>query len=131
MKEKIFNITRFIMFTVAILQLAFSQIHIAITTKIFDTTVGFYLFLYIMFGIIVAFNSVNIKRKSNIWLSVLGCIGGSLAGLKYLIIVFNDLKGNNIITFTDVRWSVYLTIIAIVSYFFGLIILIITKGKND
>ncbi len=131
MKEKIFNITRFTMFFVAILQLALSQIHIAITTKVFDTTVGFYLFLYIMFGIIVAFNSLNLKRKTNIWLSVIGCVGGSLAAIKYLTIIFKDISSENIVTFTDAKWSIYLIVLAIATYFIGLIILIFTKGKKN
>ncbi len=130
MKEQIFNITRFFMFFVAILQLALSQIHIAVSTKIFDTTVGFYLFIYIMFGIIIAFNSVNLKRKTNIWFTTACCIAGALSGVKYLSILFNDLKSGNVVTMDNARWSIYLTFLAIATYLIGLVIIIVIKRKD-
>lgn len=131
MKEKLFNIARFSMFAVALVQLALSQIHIAIITKIFATEIGFFLFLFIIFGVVVAFNSMNLKSGKNMLIDVVGVVIASLAGIKYLSLVLQDLAVPNLLTFDEARVSIYFSILTIAIYMIGLLVLFLTKGKAD
>ncbi|GAB6107252.1 hypothetical protein [Fusibacter bizertensis] len=130
MKEKVFNITRYSMFAIALIQLALSQIHIGIITKVFATNVGFYLFLFIIFGIVVAFNSINLRSNKNMLLDIVGSIVAAIAGIKYLSIIMDDLNSGNVLTFSEAKWSIAFTSIAIAGYLFGTIILLLTKGEK-
>lgn len=131
MREKIFNITRYSLFSISLIQLALSQIHIGIITKVFATDVGFFLFLFIIFGIVVAFNSINLRSNKNMVLDIVGSIVASVAGFKFLSIVLNDLKSGNVLTFSEAKWSITFTIIGIISYSLGTIVLLLTKGEKS
>lgn len=130
MKEKLFNGARFFMFTAAIVQLALSQIHIAVITKVFEESVGFYLFLFIIFGIIVAFNSVNLKSGKHLLLDIVGVVFASAAGIKFISQVLNDIKVSTVLTFQDAQISLLVSVITIAIYIIGLIIIIFTVGPR-
>ena len=130
MKEKLFNIARWSMFAVALIQLALSQIHIGIITKVFASEVGFWLFLFIIFGIVVAFNSINLKKGKNLLIDILGVIVASLSGLKYLSLVITDLKMENLLTFAESKLSIYFSAFTIGIYVLGLMVILVTKGKS-
>ncbi|WP_461207097.1 hypothetical protein [Clostridium sp. DL1XJH146] len=129
MKEKVFNISKFVMFFVAMIQLALSQIHIDIITKVFATNVGFYLFLFIIFGMIIALNVVSTKSDGKMLVVAFGAIMSSAAGIKYLQMVLADISAGNLLTFQEASISIYFSIFSIVVYLLGTILLFITREK--
>jgi len=131
MKEKLFNIARFSMFAVAIIQLTLSQIHIEIIMKVFADEIGFYLFLFIIFGLVVAFNSINLKRNKGILLDVIGVIAASLAGYKYVTLLLTDLELGNVLTVKEAALSLNFSMITIGIYIVGLLVILLTKGKRE
>lgn len=130
MKEKLFNIARFCMFAVAIIQLTLSQIHIEIIMKVFADEIGFYLFLFIIFGLVIAFNSVNLKRGKGILLDTIGVVAASLAGYKYVSLILTDLDMGGVLTLEEASLSLNFSILTIGIYTIGLVVILLTKGKR-
>lgn len=131
MKEKLFNLARFCMFAVAIVQLTLSQIHIAVIMKVFADEIGFYLFLFIIFGLVVAFNSINLKSNKGVVLDILGVLAASLAGYKYISILLEDLAMGNVLTMKEASLSLNFSIATIAVYIVGIIVILLTKGKRE
>lgn len=129
MKEKLFNITILLMSITAILQLAASQIHIKTITKVFVTEIGFYLFLFIIFGLVTLFNLTTIKKSTNDFMFVLCSLVVSGVGIKYLQLLLNDYNSYDSIKFKDIYESLYMVIAGIAIYAFGTIYVVISK-KN-
>jgi hypothetical protein len=131
MKENIFNITKKALVIVALAQLGLSQIHIAIITKVFAPEIGFYLFLFVLFGCLVAFNNASVKQTSNMALYALACLSTLISGGFYLKTLFSDINSGNLLTFSDAQGSIYLTIATLVVYSVGTIIVVATKEKGN
>jgi hypothetical protein len=127
MKEKLFYISKWSVFFIAIIQLAISQIHIAIITKVFETDVGFFLFLFIIFGLVSAFNAVSAKKGKKMYLDFTTAITSSLAGYRYLTTVFANIAPDKLLTFEDASISIYISIVAIFIYIVGTITMFLTK----
>ena len=83
-REFFLRIATYILFIVGVGQLAISQIHIAATTKIFANQIGFYLFVFMIFGLTTGFNAVLIEKPRSV---VLLLVSGALTawgGIVYL-----------------------------------------------
>lgn len=129
MKTKLFNITIFIMSITALLELAMSQVHIKTITKLFTAEVGFYLFLFIIFGLVTLFNLTSIKQSTNNMLLIFCSTIAVGVGFKYIKILLNDFKVYDNIKFSDISNSLYVAIGGIVIYGLGTIIVLLTKPK--
>ncbi len=127
MKTTIYNISKYIILAVALLQLAISQIHIEIITKVYETNVGFYLFLFIIFGLVVAFNSISNKKKSKMFIDLFGSVVAVFAGYQYITIVFANIAPDRLLNYQDIQYSIYISIAAIAIYIIGTIILFLTN----
>lgn len=129
MKAKLLNITIFIMSITALLELAMSQVHIKTITKLFSAEVGFYLFLFIIFGLVTLFNLTTVKQSTNNMLLILCSTIAVGVGFKYIKILLNDLKVYDNIKFIDISSSLYLAIAGIVVYGVGTLVILLCKPK--
>lgn len=113
MKEWILKIAIVIVMINALGQLAMSQIHILATTKIFANEIGFYLFLFIIFGLTTAFNVFLIDRRRGKIFFALSCWVAIAFALIYLNIMQTDVAAQETLTMEDMRATVTLMLIAI------------------
>jgi hypothetical protein len=131
MNEKIFEISRVVVALVALLQLALSQIQIGVMTNVFATDIGFYYFLFVIFGLVMLANANNVKKKNNTGLLIGGTILSSAAGFKYLFILLNDVNEGHILVFSDITVALIMTIVTLVVYIVGCVCLLITKRRLE
>jgi hypothetical protein len=113
MKELLLKFAIGIVFVNAIGQLAGSQIHILAITKLFAREVGFYLFLFIIFGLVTGFNVFLLDKKKGLLFFIFSCWVTAGAGLIYLKIMQTDVAAQETLTLVDVQQSWILMIIAI------------------
>lgn len=129
MKTKLLNITILIMSITALLELAMSQVHIKTITKLFSAEVGFYLFLFIIFGLVTLFNLTSIKQSNNNALFILCTVIVVAMGVKYIKLLLNDYRVYENIIFSDISNALYLAIAGMIIYGLGTIIVVLTKPK--
>lgn len=126
MQRVSFKIAKWLMIIVSLLELALSQIHIKAITAMFHVTLGFYLFLFILFGLLLMFLLTSLKDisiNSMFKIALTGFISsGSAAYCIYLML--GDYKSHNNIALSDFRLSLILLISAIGVYSLGILILI-------
>lgn len=130
MKELLFKSAKFTAIIAAIGQLAISQIHIGIITKVFEPSIGFFLFLFITFGVVMAFNSTSFRAESNPVLFLFGGIASSGTGLIYLNMLNADIRAENLLTFADARVSIFVSIAVITIYIASTIIMLSTRNYD-
>ena len=65
-REFFLRIVTGILLLVGVGHLAVSQIHIAAITKIFANQIGFYLFVFVIFGLTTGFNAVLIEKPFSV-----------------------------------------------------------------
>ena len=131
MKETLFKAFKIITFVVAVGQLAISQVHIGLITKVFEPSVGFLLFAFITFGVVMAFNAVSFRRGSNPMVLVFGGLLSSSAGFLYVRLLFADLNAGNLVTMEEARLSIVLSILSIVAYASSTVVLLFTRNHDE
>lgn len=128
--QSLFN-TTVVLFGIAGLgNLAISQIHISTITKVFAPEIGFYFFLFIIFGLVSFMNSLNLRKaSSNSGNAILTGIFGVLAsgmGLVYIKILLDDIAKENLLTMSDIRPTLYIVGASAVIYGIGCLVSVIT-----
>ncbi len=131
MGSKVFKISKWLISAVAVMQLAISQIHIKVITKVFDSSIGFYLFLFILFGMVMTFNISTMKSKSKILLYLITAVAAVASGLKYIMLLFQDISTGAYLTFEQAQISVVLSIAALFVYFIFSILIVATKNRGN
>lgn len=129
MKEKLLNITIYVTCTMALLQLVLSQMHISVITKVFATDVGFYFFLFIIFGLVTVFNMKNVKNSNNSILLIICSAIAIVVGIKYIHILLDDVSQGKLLTYNDIVGSLYNVIASIIIYGVGTVTVVMTKRK--
>ena len=129
MKEKLLNITIYVTCTMALLQLVLSQMHIGVITKVFATDVGFYFFLFVIFGLVTVFNMKNVKKSNNSILLIICSAIAIVVGIKYIHILLDDVSQGKLLTYNDIVGSLYNVIASIIIYGVGTATVVITKRK--
>lgn len=117
--------------------LAISQIHIGVMTDSFMNEIGFYFFLFIIFGLVAFMNAMNMRKDtSGIGNSILTLILGfaaSGAGGVYIKLLLDDIAIGKLLTASDIALSKNIVMASIIVYFLGSIIIVAThkaaKGK--
>lgn len=131
MKEKLYFMAKYLIFITAITQLAISQLHIGVITRVFDPAIGFYLFLFTIFGVLMAFNSSSYKTGQKTLIFVGGAVAAVLTGIKFVSIIFIDIAAGQLLTFEDAQKSITVAIVTIVIYAISTPIMIITGFLNE
>lgn len=129
MKKRLINITIIVMSLTAMLELALSQVHIKTITQVFATNIGFYLFSFILLGLIIIFNVLTIKKDCNKIMLTITTVLSTIIGLKYIQILIHDINNYSYVGFTDIKNSLILTIIGMFVYIIGTIILVVNVEK--
>lgn len=110
MKEesKIDKLIKILVFVAGISQLVLSQVHISAISKLFVKEVGFYLFMFILFGIIlvpmvISFNDEHAKTYVT---SILFLVVTIVLGVITVVLMNNSLSDPQTkATFQDIQWS--------------------------
>ena len=132
MKDLILKITVGILLVNALGQLAMSQIHILASTKIFASEIGFYLFLFIIFGLTTAFNAYILEKRSGLILFELSGLLAIGAGYVYLSIMQADVAAQDSLSMADVRSSWLLVILSLGIYLASLFLVPwLSWGQNE
>ena len=122
MRTILLRILTTILFILGVGHLAISQVHIAAATKIFANQIGFYLFLFIIFGLTTGLNAVLIEKPQ----SLISFVGSSLlvswGGFIYLRLLQAEVVQQEQLTMADVNDSFLLVAASIVIYLAGSII---------
>lgn len=130
MKNIILKIIVAIVLINGIGEMALSQVHILAVTKLFVTEIGFYLFLFIIFGLTTAFNGLLLDKPRGVILLVVSGAIASGAGFIYLRLLQADVAKQTTLTMADVQTSAMLVAVSIVIYLGGSI-LISVLSWND
>ena len=130
MKNIILKIIVAIVLINGIGEMALSQVHILAVTKLFVTEIGFYLFLFIIFGLTTAFNGLLLDKPRGVILLVVSGAIASGAGFIYLRLLQADVAKQTTLMMEDVQLSAMLVTVSIVIYLGGSI-LISVLSWND
>jgi hypothetical protein len=135
MKSKLLNIMIAVMALVGVVQLALSQFHIATITKLFTRQVGFYLFFFILTGLVLSFSLTGLKEKKNLLsVGIILALNLLSAGI-YIKMLFNDLNTHANLSFADIKVSfiavVVGIVISVVSYAIIFYLMKILKIEGD
>ena len=129
-REFFLKIVTTILLIVGVAQLAISQIHVAAATKIFANQIGFYLFLFIIFGLTTGFNAVLIETRRSVFLLLVSSFLGSWGGFVYLRLLQADIVLQEKLTMADVSDSFRLVSASIFVYLVGAIIVSILSWPD-
>ncbi|MCB0130443.1 MAG: hypothetical protein KDD78_06330 [Caldilineaceae bacterium] len=122
MKEWTLKIVVGMMLISALGELAMSQIHIQAITKIFANEIGFYLFLFIIFGLTTAFNAYLLEKRTGLIILAISGLLAVGAGYIYLDLMQTDVAAQASLTMADVRTSWLLVVISMGIYLVGLLV---------
>ena len=135
MKEKLFKAAKLSISAIALLQLALSQVHIKVITKVFASDIGFYLFLFILFGLVMTFSLSSMKRTSKIPLYLVLTVAAIGTGIIYLNMLFSDIATGQYLTYDVAMLSIIVSIVALVIYTVGTLVVLWSRDwigiKND
>lgn len=126
MKEKIFTWAKLIVFMTAISQLALSQIQISVITKVFNPNVGFYLFGFTIFSVLMAFNSSSYEHGKKLPIFIGGLILAVFTGINYINTLLTDIKQANLLTMEDIKTALIISVVAIAIYATGSVVMLAT-----
>ena len=122
MKEWTLKIVVGMMLISALGELAMSQIHIQAITKIFANEIGFYLFLFIIFGLTTAFNAYLLEKRTGLIILAISGLLAVGAGYIYLDLMQTDVAAQASLSMADVRTSWLLVSISMGIYLVGLLV---------
>jgi hypothetical protein len=131
MKEGIYKTTSLIVLITAIAQLAMSQVHINIITKVFVSYVGFYLFLFVIAGLVTAFNTTSSLEGGKLWLFIGGVVAACITGSLYLKILLLDIGSGKYLSFEEAKFSIILIVITLAVYLIGGITMVATRPSSS
>jgi hypothetical protein len=133
-----FKIAKWMIILMSVLQLAVSQIHIKAITVMFARPLGFYLFLFILFGMLLIFFMTSMKKidLSLIFKLTLTDIVASGSAIYCAILMWNDFMAYETILKSSFILSMIILITGAVVYSISLIVVIINgiidyKGAKD
>ncbi len=117
MEKKIY----YLIAVVALAELALSQFHIESITALFSSSIGIYLFGFIITGLIAIFNAS--KLEDNKYLSLVSSLVFAVGfGIIYILMMVNDVQANEFVKFYKVWSGFVLGIIGIAGYALALIL---------
>lgn len=124
MDTLLYRSTRTVLMATALIQLAVSQVHIEMITKLFIRDIGFYLFIFVIAGLLVLFNLTSMKETSSGRLGafVLMTLGAVASGGVYVYKIWSDYTTQESVTLEIVQKPLIIAIICIAIYLIGGII---------
>lgn len=133
MDTLLYRSTRMLLMATALIQLAISQIHIEMITQLFVREIGFYLFLFIISGLLILFNLTSMAQSANGRLGMY--IGTTLAaivsGVIFITKTSGDYQVQESVTLETIQLSLGFTLISMVIYLVGGVIVTMKCLKED
>jgi len=128
-----YKIAKYIIVAMTIMQLALSQIHIAAITKVFVLEVGFFLFLYIIFGLLITFNLMSKNNESSKFLfQTTGSIFIAVAtGGYFMYLMYSDYKSNSLVELDQIQLSLILVGVGIGTYVLSWFYMLIQEFRGE
>jgi len=123
MKKWILKIFAGIVFLTGLGNLAMSQVHILASTKVFASYIGIYLFMFIIFGLITAFNIFTLNKLKSIIFFMVTSWMAAISGFLFLRIMRTDIITQGAFILADVQQSLTLVIVSIIIYLAGSILI--------
>ncbi len=134
MNEHVYKAGKILLYVGALGQLALSQIHIGVITKVFDTSIGFFLFLFVITILVTAFNGSSINKESSpgkIMFSIVVFLIAVVIGCLYMYILKTDLETSTILGMKEVLPSIIFTLVTIILCGISLATVIITRKYHE
>lgn len=134
MNEQVFKLGKLFLYIGALGQLALSQIHIGIITKVFDTSIGFFLFLFVIFTLVTAFNGSAINKDTSGFKIIFSILGFALAvamGFVYLGILRADVATGKLLTTAEAMPSIVFTLVTMVLCGASLAVIILARKYDE
>lgn len=127
-ESKLFQIVKYIMMGVAVLELAVSQIHIAAISLLSIREIGFFLFLFIFSSIILMaiLSSFNEWNLSNVMTTLLSGLAAGGTGLYTVLLFLSDTK----VAFESISVSLIFMVVGVVVFFVGTGLLLVAAQRN-
>lgn len=113
MRDWAFKIATGIVLINGLGELAASQIHILTSTKVFASEIGVYLFMFIIFGLVTAFNTFLLKKIQGMIFYIASCWVTAGSGYIYLKLLQADVAAQDALTMVDINDSWLLVVISI------------------
>ncbi len=131
-----YKITLIIMALVGLLELAISKIHIEAILIMFARQVGFYLFLFILFGIllIAILTSIKALDSSDMFKLVLSSGAACGSGIYTAYLMWKDCIEQESILFHNIQYSFILLLFGIAVYLIGTLVILgisISEHKEE
>ena len=130
MKELLLKFAIGIVFVNAIGQLAGSQIHILAITKLFARETGFYLFLFIIFGLVTGFNVFLLDKKKSLLFFAFSSWITAGVGFIHLNKIQADVTAQEALSMADVQHSWVLIIISIIICLAGSVLIPVLSWRD-
>lgn len=130
-KALIFRLCRSAVYIAAIGQLALSQIHIEVITRVFEPSVGFVLFLFVTFGVVTAFSSSSLHKGTAVVPYLLIVSIATILGFVYQRIVIRDIRLDNVLTLTEAIGSLVIASIVMAVYAAASVGMLLTRDFNE
>ena len=124
MDTLLYRSTRGVLMATALIQLAVSQVHIEMITKLFIRDIGFYLFIFVIAGLLVLFNLSSMKNSASGRLGtfIVMILAAVASGLTYMYKVWSDFSTRESVVMEDVQLSLIFAGTFILIYLIGGII---------
>lgn len=121
MDTLLYRSTRSVLIATSLIQLALSQIHIELITKLFISDIGFYLFLFVIFGLLILFNLSSMKDSASGRLGtyIIMTIATLASGSVYVYKVWSDYLAQESVTLPDIRLSLIISVTCMIIYLIG------------
>ena len=130
-KTLVFKLGRAGVYVAAIGQLALSQIHIEVITRVFEPSVGFFLFLFVTFGVVTAFSSSSLHKGTGVVPYLMMCTAAIVTGLIYQGIVIRDVRLANLLTLQEALGSLVFSFAVIAVYVVASVVMLLTRKRFD
>lgn len=133
MKEKLFKISKALLIAVGLIELAISQVHIEMITKLFTSYVGFYLFIFIISGMLIMFNlsSMKVDDSGKVKEFILATVAALASGGYFMVISFNDLATQESVIIEEISLSLICIGVGMAVYAIGTIAVLLSYGMKE
>ncbi len=128
-----YRITRLVIMATALVQLALSQIHIEMITRLFVTDIGFYLFIFIIAGLLILFNLTSMAKRGSGRLGMYSVMTlvSLVSGAIFVFKAYGNFLTEESVVMETIQLSLFFIIVSMVVYLVGGAIVIIKNLGSD
>lgn len=114
-RTTLWQIAKILVIVIAVLNLSYSQVHIAVITQIFNRVIGLVMFTFILFGLVSLFSVTRIAHTS-LW-AILSVLATNILGGLYVVILLLDVSNQVAVTMSTIMPSLLFSIVILLFNF--------------